>query len=101
MYLYSIIVPRGENFGLKWAQKARNGEIFVQDVYSNISQNERNPLEGRIGINDSIIKVGDHTLDALDDLQDIIKLIKEPADQYPVRIVFRESSPVKNTPVLF
>ena len=76
MYLYSIIVPRGQNCGLRWGQKMKGGDIFVKEVFSTLEDGTTNPLHGRIGIRDSIVKVNGHTLDGLDNLKDIIKLIK-------------------------
>ena len=68
---------------------------------SNLEDGTKNPLDGRIGVNDSIVKIDEHTLDGFDNLKDMIDLIKTPSDNYPIRIVFRESCAAKNAPVLF
>ena len=101
MDLYSIIIPRGQNCGLRLGQKKNDGHILVTNVFSTLEDGTINPLDGRIGIRDSIVKVNGHTLDGFDSLKYIIEMIKMPADYSPVRIVFRENSRPHRTNVLF
>ena len=70
-------------------------------MFSTLEDGTINPLDGRIGINDSIVKVNGHTLDGFDSLKYIIEMIKMPPDYYPVRIVFQENSCPDTTDVLF